>query len=141
MTISEDIPLAKHFIKKGQEIYAEDLCYLDSISGEIKPILLNKFSSSFISVPIVASSFGSRDIHSLAEEIVGQCTTEDIVEYQPIDKNKLESVIEKKRRETKEFMNQKLQQNLAGEGFEESDIIDVEIEDSLTIEMKNNIWL
>jgi len=142
MTIKENIPLAKHFIKKGKEIRSEDLCYLDSFSGEIKSIDVissSIASSAAISAFLIGGFDVKPDINSEASKIIGKCTTEDIVKYQPIDINKLESVTEKKRREVKKSMNQKLQQNLAGKDFKES--ISNEVEDSLKNEFKNNIWL
>lgn len=134
MTIKENIPLAKHFIKKGKEIRSEDLCYLDSFSGEIKSIY--GIGSSVALSSVFSAYF---DINSEASKIIGKCATEDIVKYQPIDINKLESVTEKKLREVKKSMIQKLQQNLAGKVFKES--ISNEVEDSLKNEIKNNIWL
>ncbi len=163
MTIIEDIPLAKHFIKKGKKISAEDLCYLNSSTGEITHLGSSIGSAIGSSIAMISFSdivkSSKLNINNEASKIVGQCTTEDIVEYQPIDIKKLESSLKKMLREDKQkaqakkrirklktealkkSMNQKLQQNLAGEDFKESNIINVEIEDSLTNEIKNNIWL
>ena len=158
--IQEDTPLAKHLIKKGTQIISDDLCYLDSRSAEIKDILEgNHHSPVVMSVMITmnAPKIYSTNFDDAINAIVGRCATEDIVKYQIIEKNQLETPYDKYTREREEqakkdeeirqakleklkkSMNETVQKNLSAKDFHQDDI--AQEDDTLRDEMKNNIWL
>jgi len=173
--IQENTPLAKHLIKKGTQISSDDLCYLDSRSAEIKDIkyidtmaitaMMGGFGASMgtsmskedLNAKMNASEYYNTNFDDAINAIVGRCVTEDISQYQIIEKSQIEAPFDKYTREKEEqakkdeeirqakleqlkkSMNETVQKNLSAKDFHQDDI--AQEDDTLRDQMKNNIWL
>jgi len=163
--IKPDIPLAKHFIEKGKRITKDDICYLDSESGEIvNTPRTNLNSASFYSM-INQSMFNQNQeaLHIIINDkkfykILYRCAIYDIEKYTPITKDMLESCEEKEAREKrqreeehKRAVQKKIeaqiksmkeeQQNSSSNNESFEDEIKKDAFKALKEEIENNIWL
>ena len=154
--IETNTPLARHFIKKDRKICIDDLCYLSDKTGDIVNIHARK------------TNLGSVSNNYKINRIVDKYAIENIVEYQPINSDMVETIDERKRRKKeqkeklkkeqkklkeienkakieakKKIIEQKLQENLAykdNKQIKNTGIFN-QTKNTLKNEIKNNIWL
>jgi len=168
MKIETNTPLAKHFIKKGKKICSDDLCYLSDETGNIVNIHASETDWEEIEYNTTFDYEIQEIINEDEDNDYDKYAIENIVEYQPINSDMVETIDERKRRKKeqkeklkkeqkklkeienkakieakKKIIEQKLQENLAykdNKQIKNTGIFN-QTKNTLKNEIKNNIWL